>query len=147
MAKKRRSSISLRRKVAMEVTRISVGDERLVYAMVADKKLVYPSGRSRVAYIGTTKNGIFRLSASIAERANTILQTRGVESFEVRIVTCHRRQRVKMWHRLEQAFLVTFRQLYGAPPICNSEKAGKNEGTVFDLFARSRVRRILEDIA
>lgn len=131
----------------MEVTRVSIGDDRLVYAMVADKKLSYPRGRSRVAYIGTTKNGIFRITSSVAERANTILKMPGVESFEIRIITCHRRKHVKMWYRLEQACLVMFRDICGAPPKCNSQNAGKNAGTVFDFFARSRVRRVLEDLA
>jgi hypothetical protein len=129
------------------VTRVSVGDDRLVYAMVADKKLKYPAGRSRVAYIGTTKKGIFRITSSIAERANSILKRHGVESFEVRIITCHRRKHVKMWYRLEHAFLLAFRGTYGAPPKCNDPTDGKTAGTVFNLFSTARIKRILEDLA
>lgn len=147
MAKKRRSPISLQRRAAMTVSRISIGHDRLVYAMIADKKLTYPNGRSRVAYIGTTKRGVFRITSSIAERANEILRLHGVEGFEVRIITCHPRRHVKMWYRLEHACLVEFRELYGTPPKCNDATDGKQEGTVFNLFARSRVRRVLEDLA
>lgn len=147
MPAKRRANISLKKDTAFKVTRVSVGDDRLVYVMVACKKLNYSKGRSRIAYIGTTKNGIFRVSGSVAERADHILRLHGVESFEVRIITCHRRKHVKMWYRLERALLVVFRELYGEPPRCNGQTHGKNAGTVFDLFARARVKRVLEDLA
>jgi len=111
MPAKRRANISLEKSPAFKVTRVSLGDDRLVYVMVANKRLNYSKGRSRIAYIGTTKNGIFLASGSLAERADHILGLHGVEAFEVRIVTCHRRKHVKMWHRLEHALLVVFREL------------------------------------
>jgi len=115
--------------------------------MIADKKFNYPKGRSRVAYIGTTKNGIFRLTSSVAERANDILKLHGVESFDVRVITCPRRKHVKMWFKLEHTFIVAFRVHYGAPPKCNDSTDGQNPGTVFNFFARKRVMRVLEDLA
>lgn len=147
MPAKRRSNISLKKIPAFKVTRVSVGNDRLVYVMVADKKLNYLNGRSRIAYIGTTKKGIFRVSGSVAERADHILRLHGVESFQVRIVTCHRRKHVKMWRRLEHALLVVFRELYGESPRCNGSTGGKNPGTVFDLFAYDRLKQVLEDLA
>jgi hypothetical protein len=129
------------------VTRISVGDDRLAYAMIADKKFNYPKGRSALAYIGTTKKGIFRMTSSIAERANEILRLHGVQSFTVRIITCNRRKHVKMWFKLEHALLVAFRELYGAPPRANDQTDGKNAGTVFNYFSRRRIKRVLEDLA
>lgn len=143
----RRSSISLKRDTAFDVSRVSVGDDRLVYLMIADKKFDYKKGRSEVVYIGTTKNGVFRMTSSIAERANKILKLHGVQNFSVRVVTCHRRQHVKMWFKLEHAFLVAFREVYGSPPHCNDPTDGKNAGTVFNLFSRQRIKRILEDLA
>jgi hypothetical protein len=143
----RRSNISLKKNPAFTVTRVSVGDERLVYAMIADKKFDYPKGRSKVAYIGTTKNGIFRVTGSVAERANDILKLHGVESFDVRIITCPRRKHVKMWYKLEHAFIVAFREHYGAPPKCNDPTDGKNPRTVFNFFSKSRVKRVLDDLA
>jgi len=108
MPAKRRSPISLKKNVAIMVTRISIGDKRLAYAKVADKKLTYPRGRTRVAYIGTTQNGIFRLTSSVAERAQKILGLHGVESFESRVITCPRRKHVKTWFKLEHALLVRY---------------------------------------
>ena len=147
MPAKRRSHINLRRKVGFTVTRVSVGDDRLAYAMVADKKYVYPDGRSRVVYIGTTERGIFRVTSSIAERANEILRLPGFESFDVRVISCHRRKHIKMWFKLEHALLVGFREIYGSSPRCNNQNAGKRAGTVFNYFSRKRIKRVLEDLA
>jgi hypothetical protein len=52
-----------------------------------------------------------------------------------------------MWFKLEHALLVAFRELYGSAPRCNNPNAGKKAGTVFNYFARSRVKRVLEDLA
>ncbi len=147
MPAKRRANISLKKHPAFNVTRVGVGDDRFVYVMVADKKLNYSKGRSRIAYIGTIKKSIFRVLGSVAERADQILRSHGVESFVVRVITFHRRKRVKMWYRLERALLVFFRELYVEPPRCNDQTDGKNAGTVFDLFAHARVKRVLEDLA
>ena len=46
---KRRLRVKLNRKHAMTVTRVSLGGERLVYVIQAQKKLKYPWGRSRIA--------------------------------------------------------------------------------------------------
>src|SRR5947208_1621403 len=97
----RRLSIKLRRTHAMEVTRVSIGDEKLVYVVVADKKLKYLEGRSRIAYVGTTKKGAARIAASAAQQAQKVLNLNGVNSFEVRVVTCRPRQHVKTWFKLE----------------------------------------------
>ncbi len=52
-----------------------------------------------------------------------------------------------LWYRLEHALLVVFRELYGEPPRCNDQTDGKNAGTVFDLFAHAKVKRVLENLA
>jgi hypothetical protein len=52
----RRSDISLQRGYAMHVNRLS-GHIKLVYVILIDKKYEYEKGRSRIVYIGTTKNG------------------------------------------------------------------------------------------
>lgn len=48
----------------MEVNRVTVGKDKLVYVILQDKKMQYPEGRSRVVYIGTTKNGGARIATS-----------------------------------------------------------------------------------
>jgi hypothetical protein len=143
----RRSAVSLRREVAMSVSRISIGREKLVYILLADKKLRYPSGRSRIAYIGTTKRGISRIAQSVASRSNHILNLHGVHAFEARIVTCGPRQHVKTWMRLERALLVAFRETFGEVPKCNAHGTKMKHSGVFDLFARTRIDTVIEDLS
>src|SRR5258706_126350 len=120
----RRASVSLKRETALTAKRVILGHDKLVYVLVADRKLDYPDGRSRIAYIGTTKLGGARIAQSVATRAEAILNLHGVTSFEARIVTCRPRQHVRMWHKLERALLLQFRNMLGEVPRCNIQ--GKN---------------------
>ncbi|CAM4256886.1 GIY-YIG nuclease family protein [Myxococcus xanthus] len=143
----RRLSVSLKRGEALHVTRVAAGRDRLVYIITANQKLKYKLGRSRIAYIGTTKNGIDRVAQSAADWTDDVLGQRGVDSFDVRIVTCRPRQKVKTWVKLERAFLLVFREQYGQVPKCNTQ--GKNiiERDEFYYFAKSRLLRVLEDLS
>lgn len=71
----RRLTVSLSRKHAMMVTRMSLGKKKLVYVIQAQKPLKYPWGRSRIAYIGTTKKGIARFAQSAAAKADDVLDS------------------------------------------------------------------------
>lgn len=144
---KRRASISLKRDAAIEAHRVILGNEKLVYVLVAEKKLQYRSGRSSIVYVGTTKNGRARIAQSVATRAARILSFPGVRSFEARIVTCVGRQRVKMWLKLERALLLAFRDLFGEVPRCNLHGAKIRETDEFEYFRKERLRRIVEDIS
>ena len=119
-----RLTISLTRTAAVWAHRVTLGAERLVYVITADRLITYPNDKSRIAYIGTTKNGSARIAESVAHRASTILRMRGVSELYVRIVTCSPRQHVKTWHKLERALLLQFKEEYGKVPVCNSH--GKN---------------------
>lgn len=145
----RRSTISLQRGYAMHVTRLT-GHMKLVYLILTDKKYDYPNGRSRVAYIGTTKNGFHRVAQSAATKAEDIFYwLRGVREFEVKICTCKPRRRVKTWRLLERALLIEFKAIYGEVPAGNTQGRGHNfrERREFKIFSRKRIHRILEDIA
>jgi predicted GIY-YIG superfamily endonuclease len=143
----RRINVSLRRQYAMHVTRVALKDEKLVYVIVANKKLRYPGGRSRIAYIGTTKNGKSRVAQSAAYRTDQILRLHGVDEFDVRIVACRRRQNVKTWLKLERAMLIAFREQFGTPPICNSHGKRMLARDEFNYFTRSRINTIIEDLS
>lgn len=143
----RRLSISLKRGAAIEVDRISIGDLRLVYVICANKRLRYPKGESRIAYIGTTKNGISRFAQSAASRSHLVLRLRGVTSFQVRLVTCGRRQRVKSWRKLERGLILAFRDRFGAPPRCNAHGRKLEWSGEQKLFAPSRLRAVIEDLS
>ena len=143
----KRLTVSLRKGHAMEVTRLSIGKKRLVYLILAEKPLRYLWGRSRIAYIGTTKKGMGRIAQSVAARSETVLGLYGVRKFNVRIVTCAPRPNVKTWEKLERALLLAFRQKYGQVPKCN--KTGKNTRFRDErrYFRLDRLERLLEEIA
>jgi hypothetical protein len=130
----------------MTVNRVAIGDERLVYAICADKKQKYPFGMSPIVYIGTTEKGVARIATSAAYRSYDVLAMHGVKSFDVRIVTCRRRQGIKSWKLLERALLLGFRAQFGDIPKCNSQGKRFQEGREFDVFARERIRQIILDL-
>lgn len=142
---KERLRISLKRQPAMVVNRIAVGDLKLCYVLCANRSIPYDTGRSPIIYMGTTRNGIDRVAQSAAAKS-WVLGMHGVTSFEVRIVTCGSRQRIRSWHKLERALLLTFRDKFGTVPICNT--VGKNfvETDEFRLFSRSRVSAVIEGL-
>lgn len=71
-----------------------------------------------------------------------------MNEFEVRIISCNGRQRVsKIWHKLERAALIAFREQYGQVPYCNSHGKGIAEDGEFLLFSKTRILNILEDLA
>jgi len=123
----------------MQVTRLSIGKKKLVYAILVKKALKYKWGRSRIAYIGTTKKGVARIAQSIAARARDVLSIYGVREFTVRIVTCSPKPGVKTWQKLERAFLLTFRQKYGELPKCNTQGKNMKQRDEYKYFTRRRL--------
>jgi len=143
----RKSSLSLKTVHALEVTRIAIGNQKLVYVLIANKKFSYPHGqKSAIAYIGTTKRGVARVAGSAAERAQPILSKHGVKRVTARIVTCRPRRNVQTWKKLERAMLLTFRCEYGAVPECNSTGKKMKETDEFKYFARDAVRNVIRKL-
>jgi hypothetical protein len=126
--------------------RISIGSLKLCYVICANRMIRYKNGNSRIVYIGTTKNGIARVAPSAAYRATVILQEHGINSLEIRIVTCGVRRRVRTWFKLERALLLRFKERYGDVPRCNVQGKHFVETNEFDLFARKRVDDILKNL-
>jgi hypothetical protein len=147
MPNKKRLRLSLRRDEALRATRVSIGKQKLVYVLIADKRLQYDKGKSRIVYIGTTKTGVKRVVHSVASRAETILSLRGVRTFHARIVTCKARQNVKTWHKLERALLIDFRRQFGEVPRCNSHGKKFTEVDEFEYFTRKGARNIIEELS
>jgi hypothetical protein len=143
----RRLSVKLYRDEAIYVTRITATVERIVYVFVCDKKLQYPKGRSRIAYIGTTKNGVWRIASSAAQRAKTILRKRGIYTFWAQVVSCTPKPGLKSWLKLERALLLEFRERFGKVPLCNGTGHKMTETDEFECFARSRIQRVVEDLS
>jgi hypothetical protein len=131
----------------MTLTRVSLRDMKLVYVIVScAKKLRYAQGRSRIAYIGTTKKGAARVATSAAKRARDVLRLHGVDSCEVRIVACTRRRNVKTWYKLEAALALMHREMFGEVPTCNHTFQKRKWGDLLTYFTRKKLRRIVEDM-
>ena len=143
----KRLRVSLKRDEALRATRVTVGRKKLVYLLIADKRLKYKSGKSRIAYIGTTKKGVARIAQSAAARAEDILKLHGVRTFHARILTCNPRQRVKTWIKLERGLLLCFRERFGEVPKCNSHGKRMKEVDEFYYFARRHLTNIIDELA
>jgi hypothetical protein len=139
--------ISLKRRAALCADRIILAGPKLAYVLVADKKLKYKTGRSRIVYIGTTKNGKGRVAESVATRAEQILKLHGVLGFEARIVTCTAKQNVRSWHKLEMALILVFREQFGETPKCNDKGKAKKATDHFTYFSKERLTTVIEDLS
>lgn len=139
-------TVSLKRGNAMQVTRVSIGKKRLVYVIVTKNPLRYPWGRSRIAYIGTTKKGMIRIAHSIAIKSQEVLRLHGVRECFARILTCPPRPNVKTWAKLERALLIVFRHKYGALPKCNKQGKHIKARGEFAYFTRYRLEKLLEKV-
>lgn len=142
-----RLRVSLKAKPAITMRRVALEHERLVYVICADRKLKYENGYSQIAYIGTTRNGVERVANSAAYRSWDVLWSRGVQSFDVRIVTCRPRQGFKSWLKLERALILAFRQKFGEPPMCNVQGRAMKLGDEFDRFSYSRLSQIIDALS
>lgn len=138
--------VSLNRVHAIEVTRIAIGNQKLVYALTADRKFSRTYGKSAVAYIGTTKKGIARIASSAAYRAEDILSEYGVKKITARIVTCKPRSAVKTWVKLERAMLLMFREIYGEVPPLNMQGNRIRETDEFKYFSREKLRKLVLEL-
>lgn len=144
----RRINLSLKRDEALRATRVAIGKKKkLVYLLIADKRLKYTDGKSRIAYIGTTKKGVDRIAQSVAVKANDILSTRGVRTFHARVVTCSPRQKVRTWLKLERALILCFREIFGEIPKCNTQGKKMKQTDEFSYFSKSAVKNIIEELA
>jgi hypothetical protein len=143
-----RLRISSSHREFLTVERIHSGKLRLVYVICADRKINYKSGRSRIAYIGTTKDGIHRMAASAAWRSHVVFKkVRGCERFTVHVVTCTPRQHIESWRKLENALLLTFKDAFGEVPLCNVKGKRQNWGAEKELFRYTRLKTVIEDLS
>jgi hypothetical protein len=131
----------------MQVDRQGIRAQKLVYVILADRRFDYFDGRSKIVYIGTTQRGLNRIASSVAKRAPEVLALRGVRRFEVRVLTCRGRQRVRTWRTLERAMIMVFRDRFGEIPLCNSQGEGLREIDEFRYFSRARLERIVDDLS
>lgn len=120
--------------------------DRMVYLLVSKRGIHYSNGRSGIAYIGTTSEGIDRVATSVAFRAADVLSGRGVSSFDVYIVTCPPKKKVRTWLLLERALLAQFLADFHELPSGNTNGKHARWTPVLDrLFTRTGIDKILNN--
>lgn len=129
---------------AVTITRAAVKSEKLVYLAVANRPLKYEHGRSRIAYIGTTRHGAHRMAASAAAKAQEMLDLHGVKELCFYTVTCRSRQNVRSWAKLERALLLTFREKFGEVPECNTQGSRMRWMDELKYFTRDRLVAVID---
>jgi len=129
---------------ALVVTREAVRAEKLVYVARASKSIKYPLKKSAIAYIGTTKNGVDRISGSAANKARDLLEHHGVQKLSFFIVTCRPEKNVESWKYLERALIIRFRETYGDIPKGNDTFKKAPRGKEFQYFTADSLDKVLD---
>lgn len=73
-----------------------------------------------------------------------MLALHGVRNLEFHVVQCPRRQNVKTWRILERALLLTFREVYGEVPRCNTQGKRMSWHDEHKYFTGGRLRSIVK---
>lgn len=139
-------SIKIRKQPAIIINRIAFRDNKLVYIARANKKLRYPWGKSRIAYIGTTKRGARRIASSAAWKGEDLLFGYGVKHLEFNFVTCRRVPGLESWKKLERALLIRFREKYGAVPRGNNIGKKMHWKVEEQYFSTKTLDKIIETL-
>ena len=121
---KRRLRINRFPHAAVSVSRVRITNRRFVYVICTPRAQPYPRGKSRIVYIGTTKQGVHRVSASLARVADEFLVRWGVRRLDAYVVSCRPRQRIATWKLLERDMLIVFKDQFRQVPMHNV--VGKN---------------------
>ncbi len=132
---------------AITITRTAYAAAELVYIAYANQPIRYEHGDSRIADIGATKNGVWRVASSAAGRAEELFTRRGVHTLEFYLVAAPRKGKHATYRKLERALLLRFRERYGSIPCANKQgkrlrwRAGDN------VFTQASINTIIEDFA
>jgi hypothetical protein len=109
----------LHKSEVMMVDRSAIKQKRLVYLLIASKRIKYLFAKSGIVYIGSTAKGIRRVAASAAYNAKWILEAYGTRKFAARVVTCPGVPGLPIWKVLESDLLLTFHAQFGELPALN----------------------------
>lgn len=143
----KRLKIKWQRTPAIVINRTAFRDNKLVYVARTNKTNRYPLGRSRIAYIGTTKKGARRIASSAATRGADLLYEYGIKHLELSVVTCSKVQSVETWRKLERALIIRFRELYGRIPRANNAGARMRWKDELRYFRIEKLDELLHELA
>jgi hypothetical protein len=131
-------------KPAMTVHSRILTKDRIVYLLAGMKPFKYLGGRSRIAYIGTSKRGARRIASSAAFRTDEVFSKRGSRQMEVFIASCSAKPGLKSWKYLERALLAQFLAWYRELPFCNKQgQKYKFDEKLMRMFRLKALHRIL----
>ena len=134
---------------ALIINRNAIKEEKLVYIGVANKKIKYSEfgKKSHIVYIGTTKKGSDRMLGSASHQGKKILCKHGIKELKFFVVTCTKLQKVKTWHKLERALLITFRSMFGTVPQCNNQGNKMRWTDERDYFTEDRLKTVIKQLS
>ncbi len=142
----RKLKIKRQRSPAIVINRTAFRDNKLVYLARTNNPNRYPWGRSKIAYIGTTKKGARRIASSAAVRGEDLLEEYGIKHLEFFVVTCGKVPGVETWRKLERALLIKFREKYGSIPRANKNGTKIRWKDEQKYFRPEKLDRILEEL-
>jgi hypothetical protein len=128
---------------AITITRAASGASELVYIAFANKPLRY-HGDSRIAYIGTTKNGALRVANSAVWKADVVLERKGIHTLEFWLIPAPRRGNQPTYLKLERALLLRFHERYHSVPIANKQGRNFFWRDELDYFTIGSIDRIID---
>jgi hypothetical protein len=132
---------------AITITRTAYAASEIVYIAYANKPLRYQHGFSRIAYIGTTKNGVWRVATSAAWKAEGLFVRRGVHTLEFYIISTFRKGKYPTYRKLERALLLRFREKFGTIPHANKQGKNLRWRDEYDFVTPQQVEKILNDFS
>jgi hypothetical protein len=132
---------------AITITRTAYAASELVYIAYANKPLRYQFGESHIAYIGTTKNGVWRVAHTAAWKAEDLFTRKGVYTLEFYIISAPRKGRRATYHKLERALLLHFRERFGSIPHANKQGKNFRRRDEYDYVTRQKVEKIIDDFS
>lgn len=134
-------------KYVMSIMRDALENKCVSYLILANRRLQYGKGGSKIIYIGGTIDGIRRVAESTASRTE-IFEQYDVREIKTYTISCEPRQRKEdMWgdvQNLERAILKVFEDLYGETPKLNRQGAGPRAQDALNCFSETRIRQILQ---
>jgi hypothetical protein len=136
--------ISYSSEPSLSIHRVAFDAEKLVYIARANHEFSYKRGRSDIGYIGTTKDGVWRIAASAADRGEMLLEMHGVRSLDFHVVTCTPIPGLKSWRKLERALLIRFCERFGELPKANKIGHGMHWTNERDYFSVDRLDTVLD---
>lgn len=132
---------------AITITRTAYAASELVDIAYANKPLRYQHEDSRIAYIGTTKNGVWRVASSAAWKAGDLFTRKGVHTLEFYIIATPRKGKHAIYRKLERALLLRFRERFGSIPHANKQGKNLRWRDEYDYVTRQKVERIIDDFS